>query len=185
MGNLVGNLLGQVFQRLFGNREVRVLMLGLDNAGKTSILMRLRSGEVVTTTPTIGLNMEVLVYKNVQFSVWDLGGQTAIRPYWRYYYTDTQALIFVVDSCDQKRLETSKKELQQLLLEEELANAVVVVFSNKSDLPDSLPPDRISEGLGLPAIKNRPWAIFKTSAITGTGLYDGLDWLATSLAEGK
>jgi GTPase SAR1 family protein len=79
---------------------MRILILGLDGAGKTTILYRLQAGEVVTTIPTIGFNVETVTYKNLKFQVWDLGGQTSIRPYWRCYYTNTDAIIYVVDSAD-------------------------------------------------------------------------------------
>ena len=82
------------------SREMRILILGLDGAGKTTILYRLQAGEVVTTIPTIGFNVETVTYKNLKFQVWDLGGQTSIRPYWRCYYTNTDAIIYVVDSAD-------------------------------------------------------------------------------------
>ena len=71
------------FLQLFGEKEARILVLGLDNAGKTTILYRLQVGEVVSTIPTIGFNVETVQYKNIKFQVWDLGGQTSIRPYWR------------------------------------------------------------------------------------------------------
>ena len=71
--------------------------------------------EPVTTVPTIGFNVETLSYKNIKFQVWDLGGQTSIRPYWRCYYPNTDAIIFVVDSTDVERLELAKTELFQLL----------------------------------------------------------------------
>ena len=102
----MGIFFSRLFQSLFGSKEVRILILGLDNAGKTTILYRLQNDDdaVVQTIPTIGFNVEVLQYKNIKFQVWDLGGQTSIRPYWRCYYPNTDAIIFVVDSCDGERL---------------------------------------------------------------------------------
>jgi ADP-ribosylation factor-like protein 1 len=102
----MGIFFSRLFQSLFGSKEVRILILGLDNAGKTTILYRLQNDDdaVVQTIPTIGFNVEVLQYKNIKFQVWDLGGQTSIRPYWRCYYPNTDAIIFVVDSCDNERL---------------------------------------------------------------------------------
>ena len=102
----MGIFFSRVFQSLFGSKEVRILILGLDNAGKTTILYRLQndSEENIQTIPTIGFNVEILQYKNIKFQVWDLGGQTSIRPYWRCYYPNTDAIIFVVDCCDVDRL---------------------------------------------------------------------------------
>lgn len=90
-------------------------MTGLDGAGKTTILYRLQVGEVVTTIPTIGFNVEQVTYKNLKFQVWDLGGQTSIRPYWRCYYSNTDAIIYVVDSADRDRIGISKDELLYML----------------------------------------------------------------------
>ncbi|GAA6047437.1 ADP-ribosylation factor-like protein 1 [Rhodotorula toruloides] len=161
--------------------EVRILMLGLDSAGKTTILYRLQIGEVVTTIPTIGFNVETVRYKNIKFQVWDLGGQTSIRPYWRCYYADTKAVVYVVDSSDRERLPINKAELLAMLNEEELQDAKLLVFANKQDQPDAMTPAEVSEGLGLDTLKNRQWSIFKSCAIKGEGLEEGLDWLATAL----
>ncbi len=177
----MGVLLSKVFSSLLGKKEMRVLILGLDNAGKTTILYKLQMGEVVTTVPTIGFNVETVQYKNLRFQVWDLGGQTSIRPYWRCYYQNTNAIIYVVDSADADRMGISKTELMTMLDEEELKDAALVIFANKQDLPGALPVDQVAEKLGLAALKNRQWQIFKTSAIKGDGLYDGLDWLVSAL----
>ena len=104
-------LVSKLLTTLLGSKEVRVLILGLDNAGKTTILYKLQMGEVVTTVPTIGFNVETVQYKNLRFQVWDLGGQTSIRPYWRCYYQNTSAIIYVVDSSDSDRMGISKQEL--------------------------------------------------------------------------
>lgn len=179
----MGVLLSKLFSSVVGNKEVRVLILGLDNAGKTTILYKLQMGEVVTTVPTIGFNVETVQYKNIRFQVWDLGGQTSIRPYWRCYYQNTNAIIYVVDSSDGERMGISKQELHTMLEEEELKDAVLMIFANKQDMPQALPEQDIAEKLGLSGIKNRQWAIFKTSAIKGEGLYQGLDWLVAQLRQ--
>ena len=181
MGGFVSKLVAAVL----GNKEVRVLILGLDNAGKTTILYKLQMGEVVTTVPTIGFNVETVQYKSLRFQVWDLGGQTSIRPYWRCYYQNTNAIIYVVDSADTERMGISKQELVTMLEEEELKDAVLMVFANKQDLPNAMTADVIAEKLGLSSLKCRQWAIFKTSAIKGDGLYEGLDWLVNALREGR
>jgi len=111
----MGLLFSSLFSALFGSREYRILILGLDNAGKTTILYRLQVDEPVTTVPTIGFNVETLQYKNIKFQVWDLGGQSSIRPYWRCYYPNTDAIIFVVDSTDVERLDTARAELHAML----------------------------------------------------------------------
>lgn len=165
--------------------QARVLVLGLDNAGKTTILYRLHAGEVVRTVPTIGFNVETVQYKNVKFQVWDLGGQTSIRPYWRCYYPNTQAIIFVVDSSDAERLDTACQEFHAILSEEELSRAAVVVFANKQDVPDALPDSQIAEALKLDSIKDRQWAIFRTSAVKGQGIWEGMEWLVRAVKSSR
>lgn len=173
----MGNLFSSVLSRLWGNKEVRILILGLDGAGKTTILYRMQIGEVVTTIPTIGFNVETVSYKNIKFQVWDLGGQTSIRPYWRCYYANTDAVIYVIDSQDRDRISTSKEELMQMLEEEELKDAALLVFANKQDMEGAMSVTEVSEYLGLTQLKMRTWTIFKCSAKTGEGLTEGLDWL--------
>merc|ERR1712228_976404 len=114
----------QVIDTLFGKQEAGVLMIGLDAAGKTTILYKLKLGDVVTTIPTVGFNVETVEYKNISFTVWDVGGQDKIRPLWRHYYQNTQAVIFVVDSSDKERIDginnqdhSAKDELERMLQE--------------------------------------------------------------------
>jgi len=172
------------FASFFGNKEVRVLILGLDNAGKTTILYKLYAPDrVIRTMPTIGFNVETVTYKNLNFNVWDLGGQTNIRPYWRCYYANTNAIIYVVDSTDKERLALSRKELMSMLAEEELKNVHLLVFANKQDMQGSLPEAEVSTALGLHSLKDRAWHIQKSSAISGEGLREGLEWLSSSIGK--
>ncbi|ESO13109.1 hypothetical protein HELRODRAFT_159718 [Helobdella robusta] len=195
------------FSSLFGSVERRILILGLDGAGKTTILYRLQVGEVVSTIPTIGFNVETVQYKNLKFQVWDLGGQTSIRPYWRCYYSNTDAIIYVVDSMDRDRIGISKQELVSMLeariknnlltnyslhfvllyiyKEEELRKSVLCIFANKQDIEGSMTVTEVANALGLAAIKNRRYQIFKTSAIKGDGLDEAMEWLATTLQSSK
>ena len=127
----MGLSFSKLFANLFGNKEMRILMVGLDAAGKTTILYKLKLGEIVTTIPTIGFNVETVEYKNISFTVWDVGGQDKIRPLWRYYFQNTQGIIFVVDSNDRDRIAEAREELQQMLNEDELRDALLLVFANK------------------------------------------------------
>ncbi|PWW73584.1 ARF/SAR superfamily [Tuber magnatum] len=173
-----------IFSRLWSKKEVRILILGLDNAGKTTLLYRLKIGEVVTTVPTIGFNVESVTYKNLNFNVW-VCGQTSIRPYWRCYYANTAAVVFVVDATDHARLETAAEELQAMLNEDELREAALLVFANKQDQPGVLGAAEISEALKLPSLKERSWSIFGCSAVTGHGVNDGMDWLVKTVQEAQ
>lgn len=158
-------------------------MVGLDAAGKTTILYKLKLGEIVTTIPTIGFNVETVEYKNISFTVWDVGGQDKIRPLWRHYFQNTQGLIFVVDSNDRERVAESAEELSKMLLEDELKDAVLLVFANKQDLPNALSVTELSEKLGLHDLRNKTWHIESTCATLGNGLYEGLDWLSQELSK--
>merc|ERR1712046_20585 len=111
----------------------------------TTVLYKLKLGEVVTTIPTIGFNVEKVEYKNINFTVWDIGGQDKIRKLWRYYYQNTQGLIFVVDSNDRDRIEDARAELANMLGEEEMRNAALLVFANEQDLPNSMAAAEVSE----------------------------------------
>lgn len=167
------------------DKEVRVLVLGLDNAGKTSILYRLQLGNVVQTVPTVGFNLETVVYKNITFQVWDLGGQSGIRPYWRCYFSQTDAIIYVVDSTDRDRMGVAKHELFSLLDEEELRKATILIFANKQDLPNAAGEAEIAQNLGVSSITSHSWSIVKSSVPTGEGLAEGMDWLCDKLRENK
>lgn len=106
-------------------------MVGLDNAGKTTILYQYLMNEVVHTSPTIGSNVEEVVWRNIHFLVWDLGGQQSLRSAWSTYYTNTEFIIMVIDSTDRERLAVSRDELYRMLQHEDLAKASVLVYANK------------------------------------------------------
>ncbi|XP_031125078.1 ADP-ribosylation factor-like [Ipomoea triloba] len=172
----------KLFSRLFAKKEMRILMVGLDAAGKTTILYKLKLGEIVTTIPTIGFNVETVEYKNISFTVWDVGGQDKIRPLWRHYFQNTQGLIFVVDSNDRDRIVEARDELHRMLNEDELRDAVLLVFANKQDLPNAMNAAEITDKLGLHSLRQRHWYIQSTCATSGEGLYEGLDWLSNNIA---
>uniref|UniRef100_A0A8C8RVR9 ADP-ribosylation factor 6 n=2 Tax=Testudines TaxID=8459 RepID=A0A8C8RVR9_9SAUR len=149
--------MGKMLSKIFGNKEMRILMLGLDAAGKTTILYKLKLGQSVTTIPTVGFNVETVTYKNVKFNVWDVGGQDKIRPLWRHYYTGTQGLIFVVDCADRDRIDEGRQELHRIINDREMRDAIILIFANKQDLPDAMKPHEIQEKLGLTRIRDRNW----------------------------
>ncbi|KAK6911679.1 Small GTPase superfamily, ARF/SAR type, partial [Dillenia turbinata] len=261
----MGLSFAKLFSRLFAKKEMRILMVGLDAAGKTTILYKLKLGEIVTTIPTIvkllemiftlfltGFNVETVEYKNISFTVWDVGGQdkvsasctpnqfrlldfrlaircyllssvfvqklldvgigfvlayaeterlalksdqpgnsltvcifllhVQIRPLWRHYFQNTQGLIFVVDSNDRDRVVEARDELHRMLNEDELRDAVLLVFANKQDLPNAMNAAEITDKLGLHSLRQRHWYIQSTCATSGEGLYEGLDWLSNNIA---
>lgn len=181
----MGLLISAFMDRLFGPLPARIVMLGLDNAGKTTVLYKLKLGEVVTTIPTIGFNVESVVYNNISFTVWDVGGQTKIRPLWQHYFENSDAVVYVVDSADPARLAESREELEYVLGDDRTRDAVLLVFSNKMDQPGACSTAEVTDKLGLHRFTGRQWYIQSTCAVTGEGIVDGLEWVATNLRNKK
>jgi len=179
MGGAIAKALKQLFDR---KTNARILMLGLDAAGKTTLLYKLKLNEQINTIPTIGFNVEQVEYKNVNFQVWDVGGQDKIRRLWRYYFQGTEGLVFVVDSADPERFDEAKKELQYLLQQDELSSAAVLVFANKQDVAHAASVAELSEKLELYSIRKQPWYIQAACATSGDGLAEGLEWLSSQLS---
>eukprot|EP00455_Lapot_gusevi_P025396 TRINITY_DN2669_c0_g2_i1.p1 TRINITY_DN2669_c0_g2~~TRINITY_DN2669_c0_g2_i1.p1 ORF type:complete len:196 (-),score=55.33 TRINITY_DN2669_c0_g2_i1:286-873(-) len=188
----MGASLSRLWDSLWGKLEARILLVGLDGAGKTTILYKLKLGELLTTVPTIGFNVETVEYKRVSFTMWDVGGQEKIRPLWRHYYQGIEAIIFVIDAADRERIDdtqgyqhSAKEELQYMLASNELQNATLLVLANKQDLPGSMSVSQVTESLGLNSLSRsipaRPWHVQACCAVTGDGLYQGLDWLSDTV----
>ena len=114
-----------------------------------------------------------------------MGGKDKIRPLWRHYYQNTQAVIFVVDSNDHDRMREARDELHRMLNEEELPEAVLLVLANKQDLPNAMGAAEITSQLGLHSLRQRSWFISPTCSVNGEGLYEGLDWLSTTLTPAR
>ena len=176
----MGGSITKLFASFVGRKEVRILMVGLDAAGKTTILYKMKLGEIVTTIPTIGFNVESLQYKNIKFTMWDVGGQDKLRPLWRHYFQNTNGVIFVVDSNDRDRAGNARDELSKLLSDDELREASLLVFANKQDLPNAMSTAELTDKLGLHSLRQRNWFIQGACATSGEGLYEGLDWLAAN-----
>jgi len=164
-------------------RELRILLLGLDNAGKTTILKTLASEDISTITPTQGFNIKSVQTDGFKLNVWDIGGQRKIRPYWRNYFDNTDILIYVIDSADTKRFEETEQELQELLCEEKLVGVPILVYANKQDLIGSATSAQIAEGLNLHTIKDRVWQIQACSATSGEGVRDGMEWVVKNISK--
>ncbi|KAM4638197.1 E3 ubiquitin-protein ligase TRIM23 isoform 4-T5 [Amazona ochrocephala] len=162
--------------------EIRVVTLGLDGAGKTTILFKLKQDEFMQPIPTIGFNVETVEYKNLKFTIWDVGGKHKLRPLWKHYYLNTQAVVFVVDSSHRDRVSEAHSELAKLLTEKELRDALLLIFANKQDVAGALSVEEITELLSLHKLCcGRSWYIQGCDARSGTGLYEGLDWLSRQL----
>jgi small GTP-binding protein len=176
----MGSLVTKV-KHLFGyfDSPKRMLMIGLDAAGKTTILYKLHLGEVITTTPTIGFNVESVTYKNLTTTIWDIGGQDAIRKLWKFYYNNVDCVIYIVDSHDRDRIELAAEELCGVLSDDLLTGVPLLVYANKQDLPKAMSCKEVIEALKLPSYKNRKWFCQGSCATTADGLFEGLDWVTT------
>ncbi|KAK4056510.1 hypothetical protein OIO90_002357 [Microbotryomycetes sp. JL221] len=172
-------------------KQVRVLMLGLDNAGKTTIVHKLLNKDVNKVSPTLGFSITTLVYKTFSLNIWDIGGQSTLRPYWRNYFETTDVVVWVVDSSDKARLRDTKQELENLLKQERLSGASLLVFANKQDIPGSLTAQQISEALELDKLTSHKCHVEPCSARTPSSstteqqdpLWTGLDWVVSEMTQ--
>ncbi|KAH1223922.1 ADP-ribosylation factor-like protein 2 [Glycine max] len=156
---------------------------GLDNSGKTTIVLKINGEDTSVISPTLGFNIKTITYQKYTLNIWDVGGQKTIRSYWRNYFEQTDGLVWVVDSSDLRRLDDCKFELDNLLKEERLSGASLLILANKQDIKGALTPEEIAKVLNLEAMdKSRHWQIVGCSAYTGEGLLEGFDWLVQDIA---
>eukprot|EP00744_Colponema_vietnamica_P012581 GILI01017659.1.p1 GENE.GILI01017659.1~~GILI01017659.1.p1 ORF type:complete len:186 (-),score=21.74 GILI01017659.1:67-624(-) len=165
-------------------KEMRILMLGLDNAGKTTCVKKFCNEDTSTISPTLGFQITALRFKEYVLNVWDVGGQKSLRSYWRNYFEHTDGLIWVIDSNDAGRLETCKEELHALLKEERLTGAPLLVFLNKQDIPTALSHNEIAKLLDVEELVRgrRNVHLQACSAATGEGLLEGVTWLVDDIS---
>ncbi|KAH8310413.1 hypothetical protein KR044_001213, partial [Drosophila immigrans] len=182
-------------------KEARILLLGLDNAGKTTILKQLASEDITTVsfvtqiracfpnyrctdpqvTPTAGFNIKSVAADGFKLNVWDIGGQWKIRPYWKNYFANTDVLIYVIDCTDRSRFKEAGSELFEMLMDNRLKTVPLLVFANKQDLPDAMTASEVAEKLGLVQLQERTWEIKACTAVDGTGLKEGMDWVCKNM----
>ncbi|XP_037948083.1 ADP-ribosylation factor-like protein 3 [Teleopsis dalmanni] len=163
------------------DKEARILLLGLDNAGKTTILKQLASEDITTITPTAGFNIKSVAADGFKLNVWDIGGQWKIRPYWKNYFANTDILIYVIDCTDRKRLSETGSELFELLMDNRLKQVPLLVFANKQDLPDAMSSAEVAEKIELVRLQERTWQIQGCSAANNTGIKEGMDWICRNI----
>ena len=167
------------------SEEFRILMLGIGAAGKTTILYRLKQNETVNTIATVGFTLETIKFGELEFCVWDLGGQDKIRPLWKHYFEGAQGIIFVVDSSDRLHFQTAKQEFHQIVQAPQLRNCPILIFANKQDFDGSASPDEVAKALELHVLEKRRYHITGSVAITGEGLTDGMNWLSDAVTKSK
>lgn len=170
MGQLIYKLLNS-----FADMKAKILMLGLDGAGKTTILYQMKLNEAVASVPTVGFNVEEVNYRGLSFTVWDIGGQTRLRELWHHYYTGSNAIIYVLDSADVERINLAKETLEGVMDHPDMANCPVLVFANKMDLA-TLRPIELVERMGLHKTK-RTWHLQPCCGMNGDGIIEGFEWL--------
>lgn len=182
------HFLAQIKQK---EKEMRILILGLDNAGKTTVLKRLCGDPIDKIEPTLGFHIQTLEYRAsssclYQLHMWDVGGQKSIRAYWRNYFEQTDGLIWVIDSADLYRLDVCRQELADLLSQERLAGASLLILANKQDIDGALTSLEIEQALEMDQSErftNRHWSIQSCSAVTGDGLKEGIDWMVKDIGD--
>jgi len=156
------------------DQELRILMLGLDNSGKTTALKKLADENPQEITPTQGFNIKSVQTGGFKLNVWDIGGQKHIRPYWKNYYANTDALIYVVDSADKRRIDEAAEELSELCGQEELSGVPVLVLANKQDLLGAMDAAALMSELDLTQYTDRWIQVKAVSAKTGENLQEAI-----------
>ena len=156
--------------------------VGLDAAGKTSMLYKLNLGDIKTPNSTLGFHVETLESDNVSFTTWDVGGRMRMRPLWRHYFPQMNAIVFMIDSNDRERISEATEELSKMLNEDDLRERPLLVMCNKQDLPNAMSVAEVTEKMGLHALRGRQWFIQACCATTGDGIVEGLRWLSRAIS---
>ena len=176
--------MGNFFTSLFNyDNNRRLLMLGLDNSGKTTLLYKMKLGEIQTTMPTIGFNVENIKYKKLDLIVWDIGGQDRLRALWKHYFKDMNGVIFMVDINDNYRISEVLHELRLLSSEKELEGLPFLIFLNKVDLQNKINQSEFNQKCSQ-FIKSS-YYIQPCSVHRDLGIKEGFDWLNNELLKNK
>eukprot|EP01112_Ceratiomyxa_fruticulosa_P008799 TRINITY_DN227_c0_g1_i9.p1 TRINITY_DN227_c0_g1~~TRINITY_DN227_c0_g1_i9.p1 ORF type:complete len:185 (+),score=41.34 TRINITY_DN227_c0_g1_i9:326-880(+) len=168
----------------FFQREYRILVIGLDNSGKTTLLDLIKQ-RVDPNTNSVGFALEVVFVKKTVLNVWDVSGQEKIRPLWVHYFQNTQAVIYVIDASDEGRVSESKKELLRIMDTKEVEGIPFLLFANKHDVPNALQAGEITKLFELEKIKNNNYTVAQGSAKTGEGVMDAFDKVKEMIDNGN
>jgi len=173
----MGNALAW-FRSLFWDQEMEIVIIGLQNAGKSSFVHVINTGEFQEDMiPTVGFNMHKFKKGKVKIKVWDMGGQIKFRGMWERYCRGVEVIVFVVDAADEKMFQPAKKELHELLSKPSLAHIPLLVLFNKNDLDTAVKPDLIAQALELSAIDDRDVVYYSISCKRLVNIDVVLDWL--------
>jgi len=176
MGNSIMHSINNNFNNLF-TKKLQIVMLGLDNSGKTTLLYRMKLKENIhETTPTTAFNVETIrPFKNLKFVVWDTAGHDDVRPLWRAYIRKSDAMIFVIDSSDLERFDEARVELDQILTSKDSYGIPLLILANKQDLDNSISTLELAKKLDLDSLKATVnWHMHPTSGRYGDGLQEAL-----------
>mmetsp|Transcript_57647 Transcript_57647/g.134923 ORF Transcript_57647/g.134923 Transcript_57647/m.134923 type:complete len:222 (+) Transcript_57647:68-733(+) len=173
--------MGAQFSTWWKAPPAKVVMLGLESAGKSTIMSKMTAGEAAITIPTIGFTVETIRTSGLELLSWNVGGRDRIRPLWRHFLTKVSAIVFVVDSNDRERVEDARQELDRILFEEQVQRVPLLVIANKQDMPHALSTTELADKLGLHCIRDRMWYIQDCVAADGKGIAEGFGWLAATL----
>jgi small GTP-binding protein len=181
---LMGVLIAKLLEKANDQKNLNVVVIGLDGAGKTNILYKV-CPDLSMQRIYVGLEVDTGIYSDLVFTAIDLGGGSKLRLLWRHYFMASDAIIFVVDASDEERMEEAKRELDYVLLEESLKGKPLLIMANKQDHSarvGSMSIETIIDHLKLQSIRERSWYIQGTSAVTSEGIYEGIHWLKTQLS---
>ncbi|KAL0487237.1 ADP-ribosylation factor [Acrasis kona] len=162
----------------FWKKNLQILFVGLDSAGRTTMLYYFKLGKAIDVYPTIGFNCEEIQFNNTTIKMFDVGGGDKIRPLWRHYYKDTNVIAFVVDSADHSRMSEAKQEIFNLLNDPLLdPNILFLIYANKQDRRDAKSTSEIFEALDLKSVINKKIHLQPCCAKNGEGLHEGIYWI--------
>ncbi|CAL0309063.1 unnamed protein product [Lupinus luteus] len=181
-----------LWKHLFSKMELHVLILGIDKAGKTTLLEKMKSvysnieglphDRIV---PTVGLNIGRVEVANSKLVLWDLGGQAGLRSIWEKYYEEAHAVVFVVDASCPSRFEDVKSALEKVLRHEDLRGAPLLILANKQDLPEAVSAEELARYLDLKKLDERVYMFEAVSAYDGMGIRESAEWLVEVMERSK
>ena len=179
----MGSFFAKIASLFSSTKELKILMVGLDHAGKSTIAnaMELGKPSVVQTKPTIGFNLEEFTFKNFKLKMWDISGQIKYRELWKHYYEGADGIIFVVDSTDKERMAEAKEEFQRVMTEQDLKHIRILVFANKQDVPGAMKAKDVKAALGIGIEYMGKIQVQEASAKSYAGLLEGLTWLVNEI----
>ncbi len=183
----MGGFFAKIASLFSSPKELKLLMVGLDNAGKSTILTALQLGKPISSQPkpTIGFNLEEVTFKNFKLKVWDISGQVRYRELWKHYYEGANGIIFVVDSANKERASEVREEFQHVLLEQDTKIMRILVFANKQDMPGAMKTKDIKDALGIGMEYEGKVKVQEASAVKYEGLYEGFSWLVNEIENKK